>query len=102
MRISGIVDEAQFGHLSVGGEHLLRGLHKGARLGVAISRPANRLAVDPQRHVVEERAAVDLGQVDLALHGIGERLERAQHVLSVHPDVEGEVVARSRRNTDER
>ena len=55
----GIVDEAQRRHLSVRSEHLLGGRNEGARLGIAIGRPANRLTVDPERHVVEKSATVD-------------------------------------------
>ena len=80
---------------------LLRGLHQSAHLGIAIGRQANRLAVDPERHVVEKRVTVDFGQVNLALHRVGERLERTEHVLPVHPEVERKMVACPSRNTDE-
>ena len=45
------------------------------------SRVLDRLAVDPERDVVEEQAPVDLGDVDPALDPVGEGVERADRVV---------------------
>ena len=49
-----------------------------SRLGISVGRLLNRVAVDPQRDVVEEQAAVHLGHVDPALDAVGERVERSR------------------------
>ena len=76
-----------------------------ARLGVAVGRLPNGVAVDPERHVVEEEAAVHLGHVDPALDAVGEGVERADQIAAVDADVEREMVAgarRERRRTEAR
>ena len=73
-----------------------------ARLGVAVGRLPNRVAVDPERDVVEEEAAVHLRHVDPALDAVGEGVERADQVVAVDADVEREVVAGAGGNADER
>ncbi len=55
-------------------------LRERARLGVAVPRPPNCVAVDPERHVVEEEAAVHLAYVDPALDAVGEGVQRADEV----------------------
>ncbi len=77
-------------------------LEERARLGVPVGRLSNRVAVDPERDVVEEEAAVHLRDVDPALDTVAERVERADHVVSIDPEVEREVVARPGRDADER
>ena len=73
-----------------------------ARLGVTVGRLPNRVAVDPERDVVEEEAAVHLGDVDPALDAVGEGVERADEIAAVDADVEREVVARAGGDADER
>jgi hypothetical protein len=53
------------------------------------------LGVDPQRGVVDEHAAVDLRKVDEPLGAAGERVKRADDVVSIEAEVESEVVPRS-------
>ena len=73
-----------------------------ARLGVTVGRLPNGVAVDPERDVVEEEAAVHLGYVDPALDAVGEGVERADEIAAVDADVEREVVAGAGWNADER
>ena len=61
------------------------------RLAVAVA--LDRLGVDAERDVVDEDPAVDLGEVDAALAAVDERVERADDVVAVDPEVEREVVA---------
>ena len=83
-------------------QYLLRGFQKGAHLGIAVGGPLDRIAVDAERDIVEEQPAVYLRHVDPALDPVAERVERARHVLPVHPHVEREVVARPGGNAYER
>ena len=57
-------------------EHLGRRLQQGLRFGASVRRLLNRVAVDPERDVVEKQAAVHLRHVDDALDSVGERFER--------------------------
>ena len=66
------------------------------------TRLLNRVAVDPERHVVEEHAAVHLRHVDAALDAVGERVERADQIAPIDAQVEREVVAGAGRNAHER
>ena len=97
-----VVDQAQRRRLRARAHHLSRGRQQRAHLGVAVGRAADRLAVDPERDVVEEHAAVHLRHVDLALDPAGERVQRAGQVVPVHAHVEREVVARPGRDAHER
>jgi hypothetical protein len=63
------------------------------RFGASVRRLPNRVAVDPERDVVEKQAAVHLCQVDDALDSVGERVERTDQVVDVDAEVEREVVA---------
>ena len=78
-----------------------RGVEQRPELLVAIAGMSDGLAIDSKRHVVEEQAAVDLGDVDPPLEPIRERGERTDDVMPHDADVEREVVA-GRRNADER
>ena len=62
-------------------------------LRVAVLVALHRLGVEPQRDVVDEDSAVDLGQVHAALAALGKRVERADDVVAVDPEIESEVVA---------
>jgi hypothetical protein len=55
--------------------------------------------VDPERDVVQEEALVGTADID-APFGPAERLQRDAWVVPVDPEVAGEVVARSKRDTD--
>ena len=60
----------------------------------AVALALDRLGVDAERDVVDERAPVDLGEVDDVLAGArAERVERAEVVVAVDAEVEREVVA---------
>ena len=83
-------------------EHVRGGLQQRARLGVAVRRLADRVAVEAERHVVEEHAAIHLRHVDPALDAVGERVERADQIVAVNAKVEREVVAGAGGNADER
>jgi hypothetical protein len=72
------------------GQHVGRG----PQLRVPVLRGPHDRGVDPQRGVVDEHAAVDLRQVDAPLRAVGERVQRADDVVAVQAEVEGEVVPR--------
>ena len=97
-----LVDELQAGSRRAGAEHVRGGLRERARLGVAVRLLPHGVAVDPERHVVEEEAPVHLGHVDPPLDGVGEGVERADEIAAVDADVEREVVAGAGGNADER
>ena len=84
------------------GEHLGRRVEDRAQLGVAVPLALHGLGVEPERHVVHEHAAVDLGEVDPALPAVDERVERAHDVVPVDSEIEREVVAGTRRDAGER
>ena len=56
-------------------EHLRGRLRERAHLGVAVCGLLDGVAVDPERHVIQELAAVHLGDVDLSLDAVGEGIE---------------------------
>ena len=71
-------------------------------LSISVARALHGLGVQTQRHVVDERRAVDLGEVDAALATRHQRVQRAHHVVTVDAEVQGEVVACPRRDAGER
>ena len=79
--------------LALGTERVGQGVEDRPQLRVAIALPLDRLRVEPERDVVDEHAAVDLGEVDPALAPVDERVERADDVVAIHAEVEREVVA---------
>ena len=97
-----IIDDAQFGRLSAWTKHLQRGLQHGSDLRTSVFGPLNRLPVDPQRDVVEERAPVHRSHVDSALDPVHERIQCTYQVVSIDPDVCREVIPRAGGNADER
>ena len=102
MWAAAVVDELQVDCRGTRPEHVRGRLQQRPRLGVAVGRLANRVAVDPERDVVEEEAAVHLRHVDPALDRVGERVERADQIAAVDAEVEREVVAGAGGNADER
>src|SRR5581483_6944176 len=76
-------------------------LQERARLGVTVGRLPNGVAVDAERDVVEEEAAVHIRHVDAALDRVGERLERGDEVVSIEAEIEREVVPGPGRHADE-
>ncbi len=98
----GIVSQKQSRRPRTRAQYLLRGLQKGAYLRIAVGRPLDGIAVDAERDIVEKQPAVYLCHVDPALDSIAERVERAGHVMAVHPHVEREMIARPGRDTHER
>ena len=102
MRAAPVVHELQVDRGGARSEHLRGRLQQRARLRVAVRRLPNRVAVDPERDVVEEEAAVHLRHVDPALDPVGERVERADQIAAVDAEVEREVVAGAGGNADER
>ena len=83
---------------SVGAERVGDGVEQRAQLRVAVPVALHRLGVEAERDVVDEHAAVDLGEVHPALAAVDERVERADDVVAVDAEVEREVVAGARRN----
>ena len=97
-----VVHEAKLGCRLARSEYPDCRLQERSRLRVAIRRLPNRLAVDPERDVVEEQPTVHAADVDQALDAVGERLERADEIVPVDAEVEREVVPRPGWNADER
>jgi hypothetical protein len=60
----------------------------------------NETGIDPERDVVQEETLVGTADID-APFGPTECVQRAARVVSVDPEVAGEVVARSERDADE-
>ena len=83
---------AQVEPLALGPEHLRHRVEDRPQLRVAVALPLHRLGVEPERDVVDEDAAVDLGQVDAALATVDKCLEGADDVVAVDAEVEGEVI----------
>ena len=77
------------------------GVEQGADLGVAVALALHRLGVQPHRDVVDEDPAIDLAQVDDVLAAVDEGVQGSDDVVAVHPQVQGEVVARARRDAGE-
>ena len=67
-----------------------------AELRLAVAGALNGLPVHPERDVVDEHPAVYLGQVDDALATVDERVESANHVVTVDAEIQREMVARAR------
>ena len=74
-------------------EHIGHGVQQGADLGVAVARPLDRLGVEAEGDVVDEHAAVDLAEVHPPLAPVDERLESADHIVAINPEVQREMVA---------
>ena len=70
------------------------GLEQGPELGVPVAGPPHRFGIEPERGVVDEHPPIHLGEVDPALAAVDERVESADDVVAIDPEVEGEVVAR--------
>ena len=102
MRSAAVVHELQVDRGGARPEHVRGRLQQRPRLGVAVGRLPNRVAVDPEGDVVEEEAAVHLRHVDPALDAVGERVERADQIVAIEAEVEREVVAGAGGNADER
>src|SRR5580765_1126313 len=101
MDAAAVVHELQAGCWRAWSEHLRGRLRERARFGVPVGRLPNRVAVDPERYVVEEEAAVHLGHIYAAFDAFGERVERAHQIAAVDADIEREVVAGTGRNAHE-
>ena len=78
------------------GQHVLHGFE----LGVAVGVRLNDLGVDPERDVVDEDPVVHERQIDAALDLALERVECADDVVPVEPEVERQVVARAGGHAD--
>ena len=96
-----VVHELQVDRGGARPEHVRGRLQQRARLGVTVGRLPNGVAVDAERDVVEEEAAVHLGHVDPALDPVGERVERADQIVPIDAEVEREVVAGAGGDADE-
>jgi len=96
-----VVHQAQIGRRRAGAEYLPCGLDQRPELGVPVAGLVDGVTVDTEGHVVDEHPAVHIGQVNLALDPVGERVQRAHRIVSVDPQIKGEVVTRARGNADE-
>ena len=77
--------------------------HLGDRpaLGLAVLVGRHDPRVQPERHVVDEDLAVDLAQVDGGFTGRPEHVECPDRIITVDPEVEGEMIARTGRDAHE-
>ena len=78
---------------AVGAEHVWHRVEQRADLRVAVAAALDRLGVEPERDVVDEHAAIDLGEVDTPLPSVDKGVERPHDVVAVDTEVEREVVA---------
>ena len=85
------------GALGVRSERFGDGVEQRVQLRLPVSRTLHRVGVQPERDVVDEHPPVDLGQVDPPLAAVHERVERADDVVAVDPEVEREMVPGARR-----
>ena len=90
---------AQVQPLALGSQHLGQRVEDGPQLRLPIALALDGLGVEADRDVVDEYAAVDLGEVDPPLATADEGIERADDVVAVDPEVEREVVAGPGRDT---
>ena len=81
---------------------LLSGLEQRAELGVAVAGSPDRVAVYPERDVVDKRATVHVAEIDRPFQRGTEGVERAEEIVRRDADIAGEVVARTGRDADER
>jgi hypothetical protein len=61
--------------------------------GIAVTGILDGFTVESQRDVVDERAPVDLAEIDAALTTVDERVERSGDVVAVDTQIERKVVA---------
>ena len=85
----------------LGAEDVGHGVEHRPQLRVPVALALDGLGVDPERRVVDEDAAVDLGEVDAVLASRDEGVEGADDVVAVDPQVEREVVAGACRDARE-
>ena len=77
----------------LGAEDIRGGVEHRPQLRVPVPLALDGLGIEPERDIVDENAAVDLGQVDAALSSGDEGVEGADDVVAVDPQIEREVVA---------
>ena len=99
---SHVVNQPQRWHLCAWAEHLLGGLQECVRLGISIGGAADRVAVDPERDVVDKHPAIHFCHVDPTLEPV-RRTHRARRSHRADPpQIAREVVAGPSRDADER
>ena len=74
----------------------------GAGLVVAVGRALHDGRVGAERGVVDERPVADEAEVDAQLDAVAEPVEAGRRVLPVQPEIEGEVVAGTGRDDQQR
>ncbi|MFZ1288401.1 MAG: hypothetical protein WAR57_15320 [Candidatus Phosphoribacter sp.] len=102
MLATGVIDHTQRWGGATRADHTLHRLGQGPDLRIAVAGLPDRLPVDAEGHVVQEEPTVHLTHVDHAFHALSERVQCPDHVLPVHTQVQGEVVACTGRDADER
>ena len=86
--------EAQVKRIPAGAEHRRHRLGDRSELRVAVPLALDRFGIGTERHVVDEHAAVDLGQVHHPLAPVRERVERSHDVVAIDTEIEREMVTR--------
>ena len=93
---SALVDEVQVRRCRPGAARLLlSSLEQRAQFRVAVAGSPDRIAVDPERDVVQKRATVHVAQIDRSFQRSAEGVERADEIVRRDADIAGEVVART-------
>ncbi len=96
MLASALVDEVQVRRCRPGAARLLlSSLEQRAQFRVAVAGSPDRIAVDPERDVVQKRATVHVAQIDRSFQRSAEGVERADEIVRRDADIAGEVVART-------
>ena len=92
MRPAVLSDEAEVERFGIRSDQLRHHVDHRAHLVVPVRRRLHDRAVHPHGHVVHECAAVDAAEIDAPFMPVAERVERADDVVAVDAEVEGEVV----------
>ena len=99
MRPTVLSDESKVERLGIRSDQLRHHVDHRAHLVFPVRRRLHDRAVHPHGHVVHEGAAVDAAEIDAPLLPVAERVERADDVVAVDAEVEGEVVPGAGGNT---
>ena len=78
---------------ATGAEGVGHGVEQSPDLRRAVAGALDGFGVHAERHVVDEHPPVDLGEVHQALAAVDEGVQSTDHVVTVDPEVEREVVA---------
>jgi hypothetical protein len=95
-------DPVQLRGVAPGSHDLGQGPEQHPDLGRPVAGVLHRRRVDAERHVVDEDPTVHLAEVHHSFAAVDEGVQGADDVVPIDAEVEGEVVARARRDAGER